>query len=169
MLKVDLRRLVRGERVDVQASVPPDSERWEQGDTRPAGPLQVELEVQLAGVDVLARGSMRGTVELECRRCLDPVEVPIERDLALLYRSGVDTEEAEEQEVYPLPDQGVELDLWEAVREQWFLNAPRYVECDADCSGLCPRCGANLNRESCDCDLTETDHRWAPLLEMKNE
>lgn len=169
MLKVDLRRLVRGERVDVHASVPPDAERWEAEDTRPAGPLQLDLEVQLAGGDVLARGSVRGSVELECRRCLDPVTVEVDQHVALLYRSGVDAKEAEEQEVYALPEQGVELDLWEALREQWFLSVPRYVECDEDCSGLCPRCGVNLNRESCDCDLSETDDRWAPLLEMKNE
>jgi uncharacterized protein len=37
------------------------------------------------------------------------------------------------------------------VWEEIVLNAPSKYLCKEECEGLCPRCGANLNREACRC------------------
>ena len=31
------------------------------------------------------------------------------------------------------------------------MSTPRKVRCKEDCKGLCPVCGANLNKKTCDC------------------
>jgi uncharacterized protein len=46
---------------------------------------------------------------------------------------------------------GEQVDLKPVVREQIYLNVPRYAHCKADCRGLCPRCGINLNQTRCSC------------------
>ena len=37
------------------------------------------------------------------------------------------------------------------------------VLCREDCKGLCPKCGANLNRGECGCSRREIDPRLAVL------
>jgi uncharacterized protein len=59
-----------------------------------------------------------------------------------------------------------QLDLNQLVREQIVLNFPEQVFCEPDCKGLCPKCGANRNLIDCNCDLEETDPRWAALKNL---
>ena len=62
-----------------------------------------------------------------------------------------DVEEADDPDVYPIDPRAQELDLRPAVREQWLLSAPAFVQCRDDCKGLCPSCGADRNAGDCGC------------------
>ena len=168
MLHVDLNRLQRKGRARIDADIPPDSEFWADLGLEPRSPLEVRLEAQQAGPDVVVRGRVAGTFGLECRRCLEPVAVQIDEELGRLYRSGEDLAEDESEDVLPLPA-GSELDLSEPVREQVLLAVPRFVHCREECKGLCPRCGTNLNEATCDCTVDENDERWAPLRQLKSD
>lgn len=167
MLRVDLGRLEREKRLRIDASVGDDDERWAEIGVRLAGPLDVELEATETGRDVLIRGRLTGEVAGECRRCLKPTRAALESELVLLFRRELSAEEAEAQEVYPLPSRERELDLWPAVREHVILAQPEYMECRPDCRGLCPRCGADLNEGPCECGAPEPDARWAGLRGLK--
>jgi uncharacterized protein len=37
--------------------------------------------------------------------------------------------------------------------EQVYLEIPMKPLCSPECRGLCPRCGANLNTETCACRI----------------
>src|SRR5690606_28827067 len=115
-------------------------------------PLRVDLEARSVGEGFLVRGEIETVVATECRRCLQPVSVRVRDQVDLLYEplSEAD-EEALGGEVYPLPERGDQLDLTDALREQLVLRVPDYVLCSDTCAGLCPSCGADLNRTSCDC------------------
>lgn len=167
MLTVDLSRLERQGRLKVEDDLPPDFPLWEDGDIRLHGPLEVRLEATRAGRDVLVRGRLHGEAELSCRRCLEPVLHEIDDEVSFLYRPGIDRLTAERDEVYTFPEGARELDLTDAVREHLLLSIPRYVECRAECRGLCPRCGVNLNEGTCTCEGPETDERWAPFRGLK--
>jgi uncharacterized protein len=41
--------------------------------------------------------------------------------------------------------------------------------CRANCKGLCPHCGNNLNVESCECVGTMADPRWAALEDIRKK
>ena len=41
--------------------------------------------------------------------------------------------------------------------------------CRADCKGLCPSCGTNLNRATCDCTRQWEDPRFAALKELRTK
>ena len=169
MLAVDLVRLERQRRARLDEEVAPQDPIWAGTEVQLARPLEVHLEAQLVGHDVVVRGELRGEAALECRRCLVPVRVPVVVDVAVLYQAGVEAAEAEESEVYPLPARGSELDLRPMVREQVVLAVPAYAECTESCRGLCPTCGRNLNEGSCDCAPVEEDERWAALRRLKSD
>jgi len=166
MLSIDLGRLARDGTAEIEAAVPADDPLWTDTDLRPGGALEVRVQAQQAGDDVVVRGRFRGTLEMECRRCLTPLEVPVEGELSLLYRPP-DAEAYED--AYVLPARGAELDLGEALWEHLLLVAPRFPLCREDCKGLCPRCGKDLNEGPCGCAVEEADERWAPLRELKGD
>ena len=52
------------------------------------------------------------------------------------------------------------------------METPFVVLCRPDCAGLCPVCGANLNRETCDCAERAEEERVMsdanPFAALKN-
>lgn len=166
MLLLDLNRLGREGRARIDADIEPGDPFWTGTELKPGSPLEVRLEAQQAGPDVVVRGRLAGMFELACRRCLEPVLAGIEEDVGLLYRAGGEAGQDEGPDVLGLPRVGM-LDLTEPVREQVLVAVPRYVYCREDCRGLCPRCGTNLNEEACACRSEEVDARWAPLRELR--
>jgi uncharacterized protein len=169
MLKVDLGQLARKKRLQIDASVPAEEVLLRNAAFRLRGPLNVQLEAQQSGHDVLVRGTIEGEAELPCRRCLVTVNAPIEEQVALLYREGVTEAEAEDAEIYALPSRANELDLSGAVREHLMLAVPEFAICRDACKGLCPSCGANLNETTCSCEPYPVDDRWAALLQLKGK
>jgi uncharacterized protein len=168
MLIVDLGRLEREGRVRVQADIGPDDPIWNGMELRFAEPVHVDLEAQQVLRDVLVQGTVKTVVAHECRRCLEPVRMPIAEEVSMFFQAGVPEEQAEAEEVYALPDRG-DLDLTQAVREQVALAVPQFALCREDCRGLCPTCGTNLNESSCDCVVEEVDDRWAALRRINFE
>ena len=169
MLKVDLGLLKRAKSLEVDELVPPASSFWNWTDLTLEEPLHVRLEVEESGEDVRASGHLTGAVSMPCRRCLEPVKIELDHPVSLWYRAGI-TEleaEAEEDHVYALPPRARELDLSDAIREHVILGMPEYVMCREDCRGLCPHCGTDLNKDTCDCTVEPVEDRWAVLKRVK--
>jgi uncharacterized protein len=59
--------------------------------------------------------------------------------------------EIEEEDLALTPFDGFHIDLPEIAREQIYLLLPLKPLCREMCAGLCPRCGANRNLETCGC------------------
>ena len=169
MLTLDLPRLEREGSLEFEGEIPSDDPIWEGSNLRFRGPLDVSGLARTAGSgEILVETRIRGELQQQCRRCLDPVRTPMELD-ALLVFGEVDEEDGGDGEIRPLDVSAMELDLGEAVREELILVVDPFVLCDADCRGLCPRCGINRNEESCDCVLEELDPRWDALRALKSE
>ena len=168
MLILSLTAVSRGE-VAVEGEIPPGDAFWEGTDLALAEPLRVELRAHSVGEGILVRGRMRTRLELECRRCLVPVEQEIDDSVELLFEPIADEEEevALSGEVYPLPPRGDQIDLRPALREQLLLRVPDYVECGEDCRGLCPQCGTDLNRATCSCVPATGSSPWDALTKLK--
>ena len=60
------------------------------------------------------------------------------------------------------------IDIVEMLREQFQLALPMKPLHDELCRGLCPECGANLNRVDCGHAAYWKDPRLAPLEELLN-
>ena len=50
------------------------------------------------------------------------------------------------------------IDLDDVIREQVYLSLPIKRLCRETCSGLCPSCGLNLNKEQCQCGKRPGHH-----------
>ena len=55
------------------------------------------------------------------------------------------------------------LDIDELVQQTTILSFPMRFLCKKNCKGLCPKCGTDLNKNSCDCPTFEPDPRLAKL------
>jgi uncharacterized protein len=169
MLKVGLADLRQQRRLPIDADVPPDDPIWTGAGITFATPLAVTGGATTRGDDVVVRLRLLGEAAADCRRCLTPVRLPVDEEIEVVFRPGVSEVEAEAAEVYPLPERATEVDLAPAVREHTLLAVPQFVECREGCRGLCPRCGAELNRMECGCREEAVDPRWAALRRLSNE
>jgi uncharacterized protein len=170
MLPLDLARLSREGSLRVQGEIPSAAPLWEGTGIKLEGPLRVDLRASEASSgEVVVRGVVEGTLDQQCRRCLDPVAVPFHEEVTFVFAPpdllGGDVD----GEIRVLPAEQRELDLAEPVREEVVLAAPTYTLCDPNCRGLCPRCGADLNETTCECAVEEPDPRWDALRALKNE
>jgi uncharacterized protein len=171
MLRLDLARLEREGRLEVTAEVPTDSALWEDTGLTFRAPLKVEMVATLAGSgEVVVRGRVRGPLEQQCRRCLRAVPAEVDEDLVLVFASVEELGPSEDDgEIRVLPERATHVELGEAIREEVILAADRFVVCDPECRGLCPRCGADLNTDPCDCTFEEPDPRWDALRALNHD
>ena len=143
-------------------------------------PIRVELEVQKAGPATPAApgkpredkfrliGRARTTLEVACSRCLEPFRIPIDASFDLAYlpqaeNAGMGEHEIQDDDLNTGYYRGGGIDLGELLREQFYLALPMKPLHADDCKGLCPQCGTNLNRETCDCQPVWEDPRLAGL------
>lgn len=133
-------------------------------------PLHVSLVHYRAGQELIFQGELQGPVVGHCARCLDDFVMDIERDFhcVLVPHSHQKEEvELEEDDLELGYYSGDEVDVSPIIREQLLLGLPTQPLCREDCRGLCPKCGVNRNRESCDCPTGLVDPRLAVLQGLK--
>lgn len=167
MLTLDLNRLHEGP-VSWREEIPVGDGPWADVDVRMEEPVRADLHAALAGPEggVHVTGALSAVLRLECRRCLTAVRSELDLGIDLLFDPEVDPTAGLEG-IYPLETTDTELDLGPALREQLLLEVPRFPLCTDECRGLCPRCGADRNHESCDCTMREPDPRWDALRELQ--
>jgi uncharacterized protein len=141
-------------------------------DYRVAAPVQLTLEVEKAGGDAYrVTGQVNTRLELECSRCVEPFDLPVDAAIELRYvpePEGVALAVEEDREITDddlttaFYREGA-IDLVQLLREQFQLALPMKPLCTDACRGLCVTCGANLNRVTCTCRPQWEDPRLAAL------
>ncbi len=121
---------------------------------------------------VVVEGEFTAAAEVECDRCLQPVELPISSDFrveyvtAETYKSRETAELGQEDLTLSIFD-GEFIDVDEIVREQLLLAIPTHAICQDSGKGFCPVCGADKNAADCNCNATEIDPRWMGLRDLR--
>ena len=143
----------------------------------PAGEI-IEVDARLESVTegVLLSAEIFAVAKGECGRCLDPVELVIEKRIQELYlyekrverKKGAKVEDDLEIEDELLMDGDV-MDLESPIRDAIVLSLPSNPLCSDECAGLCPNCGGKW------AELPENhaheliDARWAGLAGLTIE
>jgi uncharacterized protein len=134
--------------------------------------IQASVNLAKHGQDVLVRGHLAGSLKLSCGRCLETFTAPVAADFDLLLVPGPQAGGPEELELAAADldrdfytDEVVDLES--LLREQIILALPLKPLCAETCQGLCPRCGANLNQEACNCPPEKVDSPLAQLAKLK--
>ena len=114
-------------------------------DAMPTAPVHVCLSAQLNEDRILVSVAVNGQVNALCDlcglACVAPLRCTLEDEI-MLDAPCYDPIE----QVY---------DLSELIDEAVVMSSPRVVRCKPDCKGLCPKCGANLNYVTCDCEQSD--------------
>jgi uncharacterized protein len=139
---------------------------------RLTAPAAVTGKVKLSGNEVFVSGHVDSRAQIECDRCLQPVEAPVSADFTLDYITGSEYESSEvaeltEAEMSVAVFDGEGLDVDEIVKEQILLAVPTRMLCREDCKGICPECGIDRNTGECSCVADDIDPRWAALKNFK--
>ena len=166
MLSFDINALEQ-HAIAVDDVLAPEDPIWQEGDPVPSAPVHVTGRLSTAGPGrYYWHGRIEGDVAMPCRRCLTDASAHVAGDEHIIFVDAED-EEADNPDVYPLDPRADEIDLRQALREQWLLSVPAFVLCGDDCKGLCPTCGADLNAGVCTCPPQESrDPRWDALRQL---
>ena len=139
-------------------------------DFRQIDPLTVDAVAELVASEIRIRGRLATRLEACCDRCLGPVVIPVAQEFDLFYRP-VETIAREEEVELPEAElevgffSGDGIELADEVTEQVILSVPMKVICQANCLGLCPVCGVNLNVKKCGCLSTQHHSPFSFLKE----
>jgi uncharacterized protein len=100
-----------------------------------------------------------------CFRCL--ADAGVTTSIRTQEYQASNPGEADELRTPYLVDETLDLSSW--ARDAVALALPDKILCRADCAGLCPGCGVDLNYEACTCAPAEPDSRWAALAQLKDQ
>lgn len=149
-------------------------------------PISVHIVVIKSGSHILITGTATARIATACSRCLDPVEIPVQTEFTTELRplpaniaapapgskkkrhqpaepEDIEPEEQEIGEGDVTYYTGEQFDLSEETRQYLELSIPMQPLCKETCLGLCPTCGANLNKGKCSCPPVEQEHPFAIL------
>lgn len=162
-MKLDLKRIAVAEGEAIPFSYDVDLTGEEMNGEYPfRTPVHIEGEVRNHLGVLSLRAVARALYETRCARCLAPVKVelsvPCDRIL-----SG-EAQDDERDDIYQLEGDSVELD--DIIIPDLLLEVHMTYLCRADCKGLCPTCGKNLNEGPCGCNRREVDSRMAVLQKL---
>lgn len=125
------------------------------------------LTYSMSGQDIFIRGQLQSRACTECVRCLEPacydMDVPI--SLNFLGKASDEDAKAFDVEIEDLDVDyysGEHLDPLPQIRDLLLLEIPDLPVCSEECKGLCAQCGANLNREACQCETQELEPEVDP-------
>jgi len=152
----------------------------------PAGDvIEVDMRLESVTEGILLSADIFAVAKGECIRCLDPVEIIVERKIQELYRyepaadkggkrkrnsRDQEIEDIDLEEVDELWLDGNEMNLETPIRDAIVLDLPVNPLCTQDCLGLCPDCGEKWEKLPEDHAHEAIDARWAGLagLDFKN-
>jgi uncharacterized protein len=159
-------RLTSGEgrRLDLHVAIDPLQLGGERYAVRP-DLIAARLDVsRMTGNGYALRLRFEAVLDGPCMRCLEPAEPSFTVDSREVSQPG----EAEELDSPYVRDAVLDLHGWS--RDALALALPAQLLCRADCAGLCPVCGANVNEAGPDHGHEQPrDSRWAKLSEIHFE
>lgn len=117
------------------------------------GDVKVFGEVSDGGKYFVVRGRLECQRTFTCDRCLTVSTEKISSDFAEEFDKSAAVDDL--------------IDVTELLRDELLLSLPMKNLCKADCKGLCPVCGANLNESDCGCDKSVVNPKFAALKDFK--
>lgn len=116
------------------------------------GPIVYDLTAQRLQADLLVQGTLATTMECQCARCAEWFKNSLR--VPAFVRS------------YVLSSENESIDLTDDIREDILLSLPILAVCSDKCRGLCPGCGVNMNKQTCECRPGKATDAWHALDQL---
>ncbi len=116
---------------------------------RNPGDVHYKVYAQRVSDELVVRGELNVDVELQCSRCSEFFSTTV----------GV----SDFLRACPAPESTDSVDLKDDFRGEIMLHVPTFPLCAETCKGVCPQCGADLNKGSCTCKKEDGPSAWSAL------
>jgi uncharacterized protein len=129
-------------------------------------PSEVIIDATLdkAATQIFLHVAVTTDGRFDCDRCVTQFRLPLKKTYKMCYVwDGTEAGVLDPFEVQVVSPGLPMIDLSDDVRQTVLLSVPLKLLCKADCRGLCPECGANMNADSCTCPSQSSDGRWEAL------
>ncbi|NJP40938.1 DUF177 domain-containing protein [Oscillospiraceae bacterium HV4-5-C5C] len=181
-MRIDIREVGRqnGSSLPVHLQVPAAEVLQSYREFSFPGPLTVSGQLRYEGQGKLRfDGQARFNWQAPCARCLETVgraetvalSLAFSNDSQAAAETGAEPAGAEPEAATEIPCYaytGHIIDLTTALTEAIILVLPTKVLCRADCRGLCPHCGQDLNQGPCTCRTEQTGGSQSPFGALNN-
>lgn len=124
-------------------------------------PVRIGFTYTFDGESIAINGTIEAKLSSRCARCDEPFVETLQIPLEERFVKGTS---GEDEESYTFA--GEMLDLTPMLMDNLFLNMPISSVCSADCKGLCPVCGCNLNTAQCACKREPDEEAPSPLAAL---
>ena len=135
--------------------------------------IEIDARCESVTEGILVTAEIYAVAFGECIRCLDPVELPVDRTIQELYRyeptndrgrkKRKDGEDIDLEDEDELQMEGEVADLELPIIDAIILDLPVNPLCSEDCQGLCQECGQKWAELPEDHAHEVVDARWAGL------
>jgi uncharacterized protein len=126
--------------------------------------LPAELAISRASTGTVFQLGFQARLHGPCMRCL--ADAVLDVDIETREYQATNPGSDEELKTPYLADDNLDLAAWG--RDAVILALPDKILCRADCAGLCPVCGRDLNVEPHEHEEEPPDSRWGALAELRD-
>ena len=126
--------------------------------------LPAELAISRASTGTVFQLAFKARLHGPCMRCLADAVLDVDIDTREYQATNPGSDD--ELKTPYLADDNLDLAAWG--RDAVILALPDKILCRADCAGLCPVCGRDLNVEPHEHEEEPHDSRWGALAELRD-
>ena len=125
-------------------------------------PINYNGTISKVNRELILDVSIDSKFKTNCDRCLISTVKDMKSTLSAKLEDYKKEQEEDEEEdiIYYNNDL---LDIRKYVLMEVLSSLPMKTLCKEECKGLCPQCGTDFNKESCDCVVDNTDIRFDKL------
>jgi uncharacterized protein len=127
--------------------------------------VPAEFAVTRASTGTVFELAFEARLHGPCYRCLD--DAVLDLPISAREYQATNPEASDELRTPYLHEDNLDLGAW--ARDALALALPDKILCRADCAGLCPFCGKNLNYEPHTHESVTRDSRWAALEGLREQ
>ena len=135
MIKISVRD-IPANGLDIDQSIPKEDIGLTSQEADIRSLLNVKARLEKVDNFIIADTHIKAEFGYTCARCLEELHSTEERSYKFDFEVTTDIES---------------IDLGEEIRQEIIMANPARVLCSKNCKGICPQCGANLNKEKCKC------------------
>jgi DUF177 domain-containing protein len=127
------------------------------------GPTAVQGTITNIGEGFLVKAKLQFQYKVNCSRCLKEFVNSQETEVIEQFLSTPITEQEDDLAFH---FSGDIIDLKDCISEQVLFALPMSFICTAECRGLCPTCGKNLNHDQCECIPEQINPQFEKLRNL---
>ncbi|GFR36523.1 YceD family protein [Thermobrachium celere] len=161
-MKIDVQDLLSGKSslIEIDEKIELSTFDFNKNEYKFDGPIHIKGNITKIEDGVIFVGTINAQVITVCSRCLEEVK----QNMTISFEE--EFTKSHEDLGYQIME--TSIDITKLIEDNLLLNLPLKTLCSESCKGLCPVCGTNLNKSTCNCETQTIDPRLEKLKNFFN-